>query len=66
MAGMTHPQASVDWPVMLLGAMGTGGAVTALIQDEWLWVAIIFLGSTLAELLLVLARRRRARHAHTP
>jgi hypothetical protein len=63
---MTQPRASVDWPLLLLGAMGTGGAVTALIQDEWLWGAIIFLGSIVAELLVIVARRRRARRAQTP
>ena len=66
MAGMTHSQASIDWPVVLLGAVGTGGAVTALVHDEWLWAAIIVLGSMLAELVLVLARRRRAQRAETP
>ncbi len=66
MAGVTHPQASVDWPVVSLGAVGTGVAVTALIQGEWLWAAVVFLGSIVAELVLVLARRRRARHAQTP
>ncbi len=66
MAGVTHPQASVDWPVVLLGAASTAVAVTALMQGEWLWAASIFVGSIVAELLLVLARRRRARHARTP
>jgi hypothetical protein len=55
---MTHPKASIDGPAVLLGVVGTGGAVTALVQDEWLWAAIIFVGSVVAELLLVLARRR--------
>jgi len=66
MAGVTYPQASVDWPVVSLGAVGTAGAVTALIQDEWLWAVVIFVVSILAELLLVLARRRRAQRAQTP
>ncbi len=66
MTAVTHLQASVDWPVVLLGAVGTAVAVTALMQGEWLWAAIVFLGSIVAELVLVLARRRRARHAQTP
>ncbi|MGY1624008.1 hypothetical protein ACI789_17565 [Geodermatophilus sp. SYSU D00965] len=45
--------------------MGTVGAVTALTQDAWLWGAVIVLGSIVAELLVVLARRRRARRAQT-
>ncbi|MFW3169586.1 hypothetical protein [Geodermatophilus sp. CPCC 206100] len=60
---MTSPQASVDGPGVVLGVVGTGGAVTALVQDEWLWAAVIFLGSIAAELILVLARRRRGRRA---
>lgn len=50
----------------MLGVMGTVGAVTAPTQGEWLWAAIIFLGSIMAELLVVLARRRRARRDQNP
>ncbi len=63
---MTHPPASVDWPVVVLGAVGTAVAVTALMQGEWPWAAIVFLGSIVAELVLILARRRRARHVQAP
>ncbi len=63
MTDVTHPTASVDWPVVVPGAVGTAVAVTALMQGEWLWAAIVFLGSIVAELVLVLARRRRARRA---
>jgi hypothetical protein len=63
---MNHPQASVDRPAVLLGVVGTGGAVTAVTQGEWLWAGIILLGSIVAELLVVLARRRRARSAQIP
>ena len=66
MAGMTSPPASDDWPAVLLGGVGAGGAVIALIQNEWLLAAMIFLGSMVAELLVVLARRRQARRARTP
>ncbi|MGY1590869.1 hypothetical protein ACI79D_02715 [Geodermatophilus sp. SYSU D00708] len=63
---MNRPQAAVDWPLLLLGVVGTVGVVTALTQDAWLWGAVIFLGSVVAELLVVLARHRRARRAQTP
>jgi uncharacterized membrane protein YjjP (DUF1212 family) len=57
---MNQSQASIDWPAVLLGVVGTGGAVIAVLDGEWLWAAIIFLGSIMAGLLVVLTRRRRA------
>jgi hypothetical protein len=66
LSGMSQPQASVDGPALLVGVMGTVGTVTALTQGEWLWAAIISSGSIVAELLVVLARRRRARRAQNP
>jgi hypothetical protein len=63
---MTQSRASVDWPAVLSGAVGAGGSVFALTLGEWLWAAIIFLASILAELLVVLARRRRARGTQIP
>ena len=62
---MADPQTSVDWPAVLLGAVGTLGAVIALIQGAWLWAGVIFLGSIVAELLVVLVRRRKLRRAQT-
>ncbi len=57
---MTGPQESLDWPVVVLGVVGTGGAVAVLLQGRWLLAAGIFLASVVVELLLVWARRRRA------
>jgi hypothetical protein len=66
MAAMTASQTSVDWPAVSLGVVGVVGAVIALTQGAWLWAAVIFLGSIVAELLVVWARRRKPRRPQTP
>lgn len=58
---MSRPRERVDRPAVVLGAVGTVGAVVALTLGEWLWAAVVFVGSIVVELLLVLARRQRAR-----
>jgi hypothetical protein len=58
---MSRRRQPVDPPALLLTVVGTVGGVTASTQGEWLWAAVIFLGSIVAEVLVVLARRRRAR-----
>lgn len=64
---MNQPEASVYWPAVLVGGAVTIGAVTALALGEWLLAGILFVGSIVAEVLVVLARRLwRARRARTP
>lgn len=63
---MNQPPPSIDWLAVLLGSAGTVGATIAAVSGEWLWAAIIFVGSIVVELLVVLARRRRERRPGTP
>ena len=58
---MDQPQASVDWLGLALGFAGTVGALIAVFEGSWLWATVIFLASIIAELLVALVRRRRAR-----
>jgi uncharacterized membrane protein YjjP (DUF1212 family) len=58
-----RPPAAVDWVAVLLGVIGSVGAVIALLEGAWLWAVTFFVGSIVVELLVVLARRRRARRA---
>ena len=66
MAAMPDPPTSVDWPAVSLGLIGTVGGVVELIQGAWLLAGVIFLGSIVTELLVVLLRRRKPRRAQTP
>ena len=66
LGSMNQPQASVDWLGLALGFVGTVGALIAVFQGSWPWAVIIFLASILAELLIALARRRRARRPLNP
>ncbi|WP_164704473.1 hypothetical protein [Blastococcus litoris] len=51
---------AIGRPELLLGAAGTAGAVTAAVLDRWVLALVVLLGSTVAELLVVLVRRGRS------
>jgi hypothetical protein len=64
-AGTDRPPTSVDGLVVLLGVAGTVGAVVALMTGAGIWAIIVFVGSVLGQVLVVLAQRRADRRTRT-